>query len=248
MAPKKAFIGRLVNGFQSFFDGIGFLSEHRLWRYTIMPGIISLVLLLVIGTAVYLFAAEYLLSLTTNLQSDSAWIEWLLSGLRLVIKLVVLIASIVIAVFLYRTLAGVIVIPFLGPLLERIEIILTGQKIQTTITKDMMNALVGIWVSVKYLLVEITLLLVTIPLGPLQPVIMTGVSGYFLGRGMFDYLLEKHSNTLKQRKTMAREFWPEMEGLGVMHFICLMIPIMGPMLAPAASLTGAALLFYKQET
>lgn len=163
------------------------------------------------------------------------------------VSFMVFVISVITTVFMYRIMASIIVLPFLGPLLSRIETLLQGKPVEVSIAKDIKNAILGIWISLKYAFFEILALFLTLVTGPLQPVIMAMISGYFLGRGSFDYLLEKHTLSFRERQERAKEFWPEMQGLGVMQFISLFIPILGPLLAPGIAITAAALLYYDEE-
>lgn len=234
------FFSRLGSGFGAFFRGFKFINDHKLWKYIIFPSILSTLLGIGLMFGAYFYVSEWLAGLIGNSES------FLVSLLKWFMNIFVFVISFVITLFLYRSLASIVVIPFLGPLLSKVEVILTGKAVEVSIGKDIKNALVGLWVGIKYLLLEILFLLFSFFAGPLQPFVMVLVSGYFLGRGTFDYLLEKHSQTLKERKERAKAFWPEMEGLGVAHVMILFIPVIGVFIAPGSSLVGAALLFYDE--
>ncbi|MCB1148465.1 MAG: EI24 domain-containing protein, partial [Leptospiraceae bacterium] len=236
MAEKEpGFFRRLIKGASAFWRAWTFLSENKLWTFMILPGMLSLMLAVGLIASLYMGLTGAIAGLIPQNQTGFLW-----SLLQGFLSFMIFVISVITTVFMYRILASVVVMPFLGPLLSRVETLLNGKATEVSISKDIKNAIVGIWVSLKYAFVEIIFLILTLFTGPVQPFIMAAVSGYFLGRGSFDYLLEKHTLSLRERKERAKEFWPEMEGLGVMHFITLFIPIIGPLAAPGVSVTGAA--------
>jgi CysZ protein len=152
-----------------------------------------------------------------------------------------------VAIFSYQLLASVLVIPFLGPLLSQVEKILTGESIDVSLAHDLRNALFGIWGAIRDLVVQLVCLLISLFTGPFQPAVMATITGHFLGRASFDFILEKHTKTLQERRAKVLGLLPEIEGLGIAQFLVLLIPILGVLVGPSSSLVGAALLFYPEQ-
>lgn len=246
MSTGKSTISRFIAGGSSFFRGFNFINEHSLWRYIILPSIISLVLGVGLVFLVYFNLTDWVLSYFEGNAEETGFLGFLSGVLQFFVHIMAVVIGVVITVFLYRTLATLLVLPFLGPLLEQVEKILTGKAVTLTWDREIKNALVGVWVGIKYFLIEILFLLISLFTGPLQPVIMGFISGYFLGRGSYDYLLEKHSASLKERKERAKAYKAEMQGLGIIHFIALLVPVIGVIIAPPSALVGAALTFYDE--
>lgn len=71
---------------------------------------------------------------------------------------------------------------------------------------------------------------------------MAIVNSFFLGRSSFDYLLEKHSTSLRERKLLTRAYTPQIYGLGLAQFLALFIPFVGLVLVPPVGVVAAALL------
>ena len=241
MGDKLSFLQRLLGGMRAFFNGYRFINKHSLWRYSIIPAILSLLLGVTLIILFYFLLSGLADSLfSRDNTAGSIILYWMAKIFSIVI-------SIFVTIYAYRSLSMIVVNPFLGPLLSQIEKILTGKSVEVTITKDIKNALTGAFIGIKFFIFEIFILFLSLFTGPLSPVIVIWVEAYFLGRGTFDYLLEKHTKTLAERKVRAKSYYPELQGLGLAHFFILMIPIVGIFIAPASSLTGAALIFYAAE-
>lgn len=136
------------------------------------------------------------------------------------------------------------IIPFIGPLLTRLENIYLGKSIEIPLSKDIKNAFLGILSSLKYLPLSILGLLFSLFLGPFQIVFMIFWEGYFLGKGSFEYMLEKDTETLKERSEKRKGHRTQMWGLGSAQFIFLMIPVIGIVLSPCTAMAGAFLLYH----
>ncbi|AHB88766.1 hypothetical protein NK55_07370 [Thermosynechococcus sp. NK55a] len=165
--------------------------------------------------------------------------QWLYQGF---IDILATLLAVFLALIGYQTLIPLVVIPFLGPLLNRVEKITTGQTIEVGWQRDLWNAVVGSWFALRDAVVQVIFLLLSFLTGPLQPVVMAIVNSFFLGRGSFDYLLEKHSTSLRERKLLTRAYRPQIYGLGLAQFLGLLIPLVGLVLVPAVGVVAAALL------
>ncbi|BCX11672.1 MAG: hypothetical protein KatS3mg067_0610 [Thermosynechococcus sp.] len=221
-------------GFFAFGRGLFFIARYHLWGYVLLPACLSLVLgvtlIIVAFWAVqvvgdYWFVAE-------------EW-QWLYQGF---IDILATLIAVFLALIGYQTLIPLVVIPFLGPLLNRVEKITTGQTIEVGWQRDLLNAAVGSWFALRDAVLQVILLLLSFLTGPLQPIVMAIANSYFLGRGSFDYLLEKHSTSLRERKLLTRAYRPQIYGLGLAQFLGLLIPLVGLVLVPAVGVVAAALL------
>lgn len=236
--PKGNPVSRFFSGLGALFRGFAFLARHRLWSYLLLPSLFSLGLGLLLLVGVYTGVSQGVLQLWQ--ERSGVWDE--------VYEAVVSVLSGAIALFvtlvLYQFLASLLVIPFLGPLLAQVETILTGQAMEVSLPQDLRNALLGIWIGIRDVFLQLFCLLISLFLGPLQVVLMVTVTSHFLGRGSFDFLLEKHTSSLQERQATTRLWCPEIQGLGLAEFVILLIPILGIFIVPASGLVGAALLFY----
>lgn len=255
-------------GFQSFFDAFRFISDNKLWRYACIPTFISIVVMIGIISTVTCFLGiniETWLEMLPDLQTPDygEGILWaILEGITLVFVQLARIAiyifdalafvfafivGMVLIFFTFRLIANIIIIPFMGPLLSKSEKILIGSEIDITLMKDIKNGLLGIVVTLKSFAIEIFFFFAFFTLGPLQPFLMAFVTSYFLGRGSMEYILEKHSLTLKERKERVKPYKWEIAGLGMAQFLVTLTGI-GIFVAPACAIVGAARIFYDENS
>ncbi|WP_448527683.1 EI24 domain-containing protein [Parathermosynechococcus lividus] len=232
---------RFQRGFFAFGRGLRFIARHRLWAYLLLPAIVSFLL----GTALIISAFVAVQTL------GEQWVVVPLGPWQWLYDAVVDVVAVAIALFLaligYQTLIPLVVIPFLGPLLNRVEKITTGHTIEVGWRRDLFNTIVGGWFALRDALVQLVCLLLSFLCGPLQPIVMVLVNSYFFGRGSFDYPLEKHSRTLKERQVLTRAYTPEIYGLGLAQCLGLLVPLAGMVLVPAVGVVAAALLIQERD-
>ena len=237
--------------FKSFFIGQRFIRSHKLWKYVYLPSFLSLILGTLLFILVYRFADNLILSLTLSFVQ---WVYGLFDGsftelhgaARVFIKLLAGLVAIVVNIILYVPLASVVVIPFMGPLLNQVERIHIGRTVDVTLGQDIRNAFIGMGVGVKIALINIFVLVITLPLGPFQILVNGPINGYFLGRSAFDYIFEKEIADLRERRRMRKEMRPHILGVGLAFFLIMLIPIIGPFIGPAAAVAGAALIYHPE--
>ncbi len=231
-----------LTGFSSFFQGLAFIARHSLWGYILFPSLISL---FVGASLVYyiqsVLSAWALAFLTSVFQAESGVFSFF-------VHLFALFVGIFVVIIFYRTLVSLFILPFMGPLLEKVERILLGRSITISLFRDLRNGIYGAWVGLKFTVIALVVFVLTLPLGPFQFFLVAPLEGYFLGRGSLDYILEKESRDLEERKRKTRELTGETLGLGLAFFLFLLIPIVGVLLAPAAGVVGAALIRYGKES
>jgi CysZ protein len=232
-------LSRLFLGFGAFFRGFNFIRQHRLWPYVLLPSMLSLILGISLLLGIYTGVSQQVLAFWQG--ATGLWADLYQGVIRILAAAIALFLTLI----LYQLLASLLVVPFLGPLLAKVETLLTGKTIEVSLVQDLKNALLGIWIGIRDLCLQLLCLLVSLFLGPFQPVLMVTVTSHFLGRGSFDFLLEKHTQTLKERQEKTKTWCPEIQGLGLAQFLILLIPILGIFVVPASGLVGAALLFYR---
>ncbi|MDH5721260.1 MAG: EI24 domain-containing protein [Spirochaetia bacterium] len=247
---EDTYLSRLKNGMNSFLRAFKFIGKNNLWKYIIFPSLLSSIIGILMTYLIYNTASENILNLIKNIniaENYEGWLKVLLSILFSILSifsyLISIILGMTITIIFYRAAASMIVMPFLAPLISRVETILTGKSIEVSIIKEIKNSFAGFWISLKNFLIEILILILS---GPISPIVMIFVEGYFLGKGSFDYFFEKHSESIKERKEKSKLYRPEIQGLGIAHFFCLFIPLFGVFVAPPVSVVAAALVFYKE--
>ena len=194
------------------------------------------------------------LAFVTYLLLDGAWELLLDQGLpgadllrswwALTLARVLLAAfALLLSIALYRTIAGLAILPFLGPLLEAVEQRTRGEVVQLRAGVEIQNAMRGAFAAVQMGLAGLLVLVLGLCTGPLEVPINILWQGYSLGRGSFDPVFEKAAPARAERRLLIRRYRWEIVGIGLAFLLALLLPLAGPFVAPAAGLVGAALLF-----
>lgn len=232
----------ITSGFFSFFEGLRYIHEKKLYSYVLIPGLLSIIIVLILLTIVYIGMINWITEYIHLLEPGI--IKSILSILG---HLASIFAAFFFSFFIYRSLLMIIIIPFLGPLLSRLEMEFLGHKKEIPLKEEIKNLGFSIWMSMLFLIIEIGVLLVSLFLGPLSPLVLFFMESYLLGRGSFDYLVEKDYPIIPERKKIINENKKLFIGSGVASFLIMFIPIYGWLMAPAASLTGLAIKYYDQN-
>ncbi|MEQ9366999.1 MAG: EI24 domain-containing protein [Leptospirales bacterium] len=244
-----ASVYRCKDGCLTFTNGLRFIYQHSLWSYIALPCVASFLLGVGVWWGVY-FGFDYLSGPGTALLTEGALqlenpillgiIEWSAAILGALLALIL-------TLVLYRSLISIVIVPFLGPLVEQIELIVLGRKIETTVRQDLSNLGYGLWTSAKDSAAGIAILLLSLCLGPLNVPVNVLAQSYFLGRGPFDILFEKAAQTRAERGRLKRLWRVEILGAGLVFFLVLLLPVFGALIAPVSVVTGVARLYYSSD-
>lgn len=229
---------RVVRAFLSVFRSLKIVRKERLWSYFVLPGLLSLILGTALAVGVF-YAALALLE----------WLIVLIPGTMADVALPFLwIIALVQAVFFYfisyRLVTALVVLPFLSPLQDRLEQLQFGQRKETALSADIGNALLGSLRALLQIAGMLLLMLVTLPLGPFQFIPLALYDGYFIGRGVFDMLLERDYPKSAARMQTLKALRPESLGLGLGSLVLLLIPVAGILTAAGFGLIAAFRLHY----
>ena len=189
--------------FTDFFKGVTaygraftLISEMKLWKYLLAPGIISVLLAAIIGLSAF--------QLSDNLGSlFISWypFEW---GLDFLTKASSWLGGILVALFgliIYKHLVMVAVSPFMSPLSEKVEEQLTGNH---TLNKGfragraIKELIRGLRVAIRNIIREIFFVALLMLLGFIPAVAIFSsvlifiIQAYYAGFGNLDYTLERH--------------------------------------------------------
>lgn len=227
-------IDRVLHGFRVFRSSFRFVSENGLGGRVFAPILAGFLLTAALIACVVFFSgplADKSLALLPEGLPD--WAGVLLRAGLLLIGFVAL-------VFIYRPLVSVLVLPFVASTLNHVEEILLGRQIETTLGTDIKNTLIGGWLGLQASVIGLILLILTIPLGPGQGIIMLFVNAYILGKSVFDFVFEKESETVDERRRLIKQYRPEILGVGIGFFLLLLVPVVGAAVAPVYAVIAAA--------
>ncbi len=243
-------LGSFFSAFRLYFDSFRFIRQHKLGRYMVLPILTALLLSLLFYLGIFL-ALDLLLDWFSGLISERFGMpgETLPLWLSLIINLLALFGAFFFITLLYSQVIALAVIPFTGPLLEKMEELLLGQSLKTTFRQDLANAVRSFALSLRYGLIAFMVLVISLLLtGPLLPVINFLVQSYLLGRGAFDYIFEKQAAALPQRSEVARQYRYSILGNGSAFLLFLFLPLVGMVIGPTFSLIAAARCYYLQKS
>jgi len=186
-----------------FFKGLGayskafsLVSELRLWKFLLLPGVVGLGLALMIGGTAWTFYAPLAAFLFSFLPDF---------GGQFLIHLTNVISGLLIVsmgILVFKHLLMVLVSPFMSPLSERVEKHLTGMpgRRGTAFPQVMKDLMRGLRIAFRNIFREILwsiplLILSLIPgVGIIGAVGLFLVQAFYAGFGNIDYTLERHYN------------------------------------------------------
>ncbi len=234
-------IKNIFKGIQAYSGAFGLISKLKLWKYFVIPMIISFITAIIIGTTAY--------GLSDNIGDfiAKAWIwEW---GKETFITIGSIIGGLIILVLgllLYKHIIMALSAPFMSPISEKIEQHLTGNAtLNYRNTSFIQQLWRGIRVSARNLSMELLLtipilLLSFIPLiGLLSTVLLFLVQAYYAGFGNIDYTLERHF-AYKESLEFVRKHRGLAIGNGSIFMLFLLIPFIGVILVLPLSVTAAS--------
>ena len=188
--------------FKDFFDGvksygkaISVISEMRLWGYVLVPGIISLLLAAIIGSAAWYLADPIGNWLIAWYPFD--WGSDVIHTIGHAIGGALVTAG---GLIIYKHLVLVISSPFMSPLSQKVEERMTGQHTNykgfqmSRAIKEMMR---GLYIAIRNIIrelfyVAILFFLSLIPVvGIAATVMIFVVQAFYAGFGNLDYTLER---------------------------------------------------------
>ena len=231
----------IIRGIKGYFGAFGLISKLKLWKYFVIPMLISF------ATAVAIFAVAYGWSDNFGSFISKAWVwEWGKETFTTISTIVGGIIIVVIGLILFKHIIMALSAPFMSPVSEKIETHFTGNpplySRNTSFTQQLWR---GIRINGRNLIME---LLLTIPvlllkLIPLVNIFSTFllflIQAYYAGFGNMDYTLERHFKFgeslrfVKNHKGLAI-------GNGIVFLLILLVPIIGVILVLPLSVTAAS--------
>lgn len=235
-------INNILKGIQAYTGALALISKLKLWKYFLIPIIISVITASLIALSAY--------GLSDNIGNFIARIwPWdfgkdTFTSISTFIGVIVVLA---IGLILYKHIIMAFSAPFMSPVSEKIEAHLTGvERHNHRNTSFKQQLWRGIRINFRNLGKE---LLITVPLLLLKfiPVVnifstisLILLQAYYAGFGNMDYTLERH---FKYRESV--QFIRKNRGIaignGLVFILFLIIPIIGVILVLPMSVTAASI-------
>ncbi|GAA4802918.1 EI24 domain-containing protein [Litoribaculum gwangyangense] len=232
----------ITSGIKAYFGAFGLISKLKLWKFFVIPMLISFV------TALAIFVSAYGLSDNIGAFISKIWIwDWGKDTFSTISNFIGGLIIIVIGLILFKHIIMALSAPFMSPVSEKIEAYLTGNTPQSQRNTSFVQQLWrGIKINGRNLILE---LLLTIPILLLKlipivnifsTILLFSVQAYYAGFGNMDYTLERH---FKYRESI--QFVRKNRGIaignGIVFILFLLIPIIGVILVLPLSVTAATL-------
>lgn len=236
-------IQNIIRGLQVYAGAYGLISKLKLWKYFIIPVIISILVFAMI------FVSAYGLSDNLGEWIAGVWIwefgKATFTAISTFIGGVVIFA---IGLILYKHIIMALSSPFMAPVSEKIEAYFTGKPAKNYVNTNFSKQLIrGIRIGLRNLFKE---LLLTLPILILKfipivnifsTVLLFLVQAYYAGFANMDYTLERH---FKYRDSVAfiRQHRGLAIGNGIGFLLLLLIPVVGVVLVLPLSVTSASVI------
>ena len=244
-----------LDGIFAYFQAFRIISEMRLWKYMLIPGIISLLLGAGIAASAYAFSDDladwlihwYPFETGLNALMPIAWI----------IAIVLIVTS---GLIIYKHTVMVLASPFMTPLAQKVEDNLLGVSNPfygfsfRQAAKDIFR---GLHIALRNIIRELLFVFLFLPVN-LIPGLGSFLSGlgvflvqsYYAGFGNMDYSLERHMDVY-ERVEFVREHRGLAIGNGAVFMIFLFTAvgfIFAPPLATVAATIETTKRLYPDET
>ncbi|WP_299883880.1 EI24 domain-containing protein [uncultured Lacinutrix sp.] len=235
-------IKNILNGIKAYTGTFALISKLNLWKYFLIPIVISVVTAIIIGLSAY--------GLSDNIGDFIARIWPWETGKETFTAISSFIGAIIVlavGLILYKHIIMALSAPFMSPVSEKIETHLTGiEKHQHRKTSFKEQLARGIRMNVRNLGKEllITLPLLLLKFIPVVNIFSTGllflVQAYYAGFGNIDYTLERHFK-YNESVRFVRKHRGVAIGNGIVFMLFLLIPVVGIILVLPMSVTAASL-------
>jgi CysZ protein len=234
-------IKNIILGIKEYAGVFKLMSDLKLWKYFIIPMLISFC------TAILIGVEAYVLSDDVGFYISKIWIwDWGKEVFSSISNFIGGLVVLIIGLILYKHIIMALSAPFMSPVSEKIEKHFYGDVShlhrKTSNTDQLIR---GIRINIRNLTKE---LIITVPILILKfipvvnifsTILLFIVQAYYAGFGNMDYTLERH---LKYKESV--QFVSKNKGYaignGIVFMLFLLIPIVGIIIVLPLSVTAAS--------
>lgn len=234
----------IITAIKAYAGAFELISKLKLWRYFVIPILISIVTAISIGLSAYGFSDD----IGQFISRIWVW-EWGKETFTTISEIFGGLIIIVLGLVLYKHIIMALSAPFMSPVSEKIEIHLLGEESklsdQHRNTSFHQQLWRGIRINVRNLLMELwlTIIILIISLIPVigwfTSLILFFIQAYYAGFGNMDYTLERHFK-YEESVSFVRKHRGIAIGNGIVFMLFLLIPVIGVILVLPLSVTAAS--------
>ncbi|MAD96004.1 MAG: coproporphyrinogen III oxidase [Flavobacteriaceae bacterium] len=234
-------IKNIFTGIREYAGAAALISKLKLWRYFVIPILIS------IATAIFIGLEAYVLSDNVGSYLSDFWpYETGKDAFSAVSNFIGGLIVLIIGLILYKHIVMALSAPFMSPVSEKIEAHYYGDVKHKHRQSTFMNQLFrGIRINIRNLIRE---LIITLPILLLKfipivnifsTILLFAVQAYFAGFGNMDYTLERHYG-YKESVRFVKGNRGFATGNGLVFMLFLLIPVIGIIFVLPLSVTAAS--------
>lgn len=238
-------IKNIFIGIKAYAGAFELISKLKLWKYFVIPILISIITAVFIGLSAYGFSDN----IGQFISSIWKW-EWGKETFTTISEIFGGLIIIVIGLVLYKHIIMALSAPFMNPVSEKIEAHLLGEnsklKHQHRNTSFQEQLWRGIRINLRNLFMElcltaIILIISLIPvIGWFTSLLLFFIQAYYAGFGNMDYTLERHYK-YSESLSFVRKNRGIAVGNGIIFMLFLLIPVVGVILVLPLSVTAASI-------
>ena len=234
-------IKNITNGIKAYFGGLSLISKLRLWKYFVIPILISFLV------GIIFLASSWFLSDPLGGFIAKIWVwEWGSENFAVVSKYFSVLLILALGLILYKHIIMALSAPFMSPVSEKVEAHLLGTKTyehqNTSFREQLMR---GIRINMRNLIRELffvipLLFLSLIPVvGIIATILIFVIQAYYVGFGNMDYTMERHFK-YKESIQFVKKNKGTAIGNGLVFMLMLFIPILGFIITLPISVVAAS--------
>ena len=238
-------ISNLIDGLKAYLEAYRVISRLKLWRFFMIPMLISVVVFL----SVVLVSISF--SEVIGLYISSFW-SWdfgkeTINTVSMILGGIILIST---GLILFKHLVMILSAPFMGPISKKIEDDFIGVTSQVQVSSPLTLMFRSLKISSRNLFRELLfsipiLLLGIIPfIGFFSLIFLFLMQAYFAGFGNMDYTLERHFSYQKSIQFVKANKGIAI-GNGLVFMLFLLIPFVGIIFIIPFSVTSATIATVK---
>jgi len=238
-------ISNLIDGLKAYLEAYRVISRLKLWRFFMIPMLISVVVFL----SVVLVSISF--SEVIGLYISSFW-SWdfgkeTINTVSMILGGIILIST---GLILFKHLVMILSAPFMGPISKKIEDDFIGVTSQVQVSSPLTLMFRSLKISSRNLFRELLfsipiLLLGLIPfIGFFSLIFLFLMQAYFAGFGNMDYTLERHFSYQKSIQFVKKNKGIAI-GNGLVFILFLLIPFVGIIFIIPFSVTSATIATVK---